>query len=127
MDFTVEVTTRPVIDSDWSVQRNVLDAVPGTVLVEDPEAPVLFIPVEANEPMRAAKFVEGLAILTGLKIESGKIYPTENDPDLDDLFDCDDDDVEVERTEVVRALDDYAAQTPQLAGYVSSDGRLINS
>lgn len=123
MDFTVEVTTRPVIGSDWSLHRSVLDAVPGSVLVEDPGAPVLFIPVEAEEAMGAAKFVEGLAMLTGLKIERGTINPSLDDAELDGLFE--DDEAQAERTEVVQTLEEYAAQKPQFEGRMASGGRMI--
>lgn len=122
MDFTVEVTTRPITESDWNVHRSVLDAVPGTVLIEDPEEPILYIPVEADDPMKAAKFVEGLAKLTGLKLKSGKISPVTPDPELEGLFD--DDDADVQPTDVVRALDSYAAQDADISGRVVAGGRL---
>jgi hypothetical protein len=38
---TVEVTTDPVANRDWSRLRRVLDTVPGTILLEDPAEPTL--------------------------------------------------------------------------------------
>lgn len=86
MNYTVEVTTITVVDGRWENLRSAIDAVPGTMLLEDAEEPVLFIPVDAETPMRAAQFVEGLAKLLEITICFGSIYPT---PPLD--FDLDDD------------------------------------
>ena len=76
INFTVETTTTPVVDGDWSVLRAVLEAVPGTILLEDADEPQLLIPVDAESPMRAATFVDGLATLMGFEVVSGSIYET---------------------------------------------------
>lgn len=79
INFTVEATTTPVIDGDWSVLRAVLEAVPGAILLEDAEEPQLLIPVDAESPMRAATFVDGLSTLMGFEVVSGSIYETPED------------------------------------------------
>lgn len=79
-NYTVEVTTEPVVDGHWEPLRQAIDAVPGTVLLEDPDEPVLMVPVDARTPLKAAQFVDGLAKLLGIRIRAGSVYPT---PDLD--------------------------------------------
>lgn len=123
MNFTVEATMSPVQDGDWDPLYHVLDVVPGTLLLENPEHPVLIIPVDAEEPMKAGLFVDGLAKLLDLTIVSGQIYPAP-----DDEFDFEDeDDAEMAEpnTEVVRALDCYVAEAPDFAGRMTPDGHLV--
>jgi len=71
--YTVEVTLTPVADDAWAVYRNVTDIVPGTILIEDPEFPVLILPVEAADPQQAAIFVQGIASIAGVQIVSGQV------------------------------------------------------
>jgi hypothetical protein len=76
-NFTVDVTTEPIQDGDWTKLRSVLEAVPGSVLIEDPLAPELMIPVDAESAMKAATFVDGLSQLIEFHIVGGEIRPTE--------------------------------------------------
>lgn len=122
MNFTVEATTDPVENNDWGRLYNVLDAVPGSLLLENPEAPVLIIPVEAEEPMKAALFVDGLSKLLEISVTSGKIYPTPTDE-----YEFEEDEAEGSEvvTDVVRALDSYVADAPDFHGHLTEDGRLV--
>lgn len=72
-EYTVEATLPPVTDSDWATYRSVTNIVPGTILIEDAEQPVLILPVEAGSPAQAAVFVEGVASIVGIRIVSGEI------------------------------------------------------
>lgn len=85
--FRVEATLKPVADeAGWAKLRSVLDTVPGTILIEDPEEPVLIFPVEAESAFRAGTFVDGLSKVVGFTIVSGTVGPAlELDVD-DDLF-----------------------------------------
>lgn len=123
MYYTVEVTTEPVQNDDWSALRHVLDVVPGSLLVEDPGEPLLIIPVQADGTMKAALFVDGLSKLLHLTLKSGRIYPTPEDD-----FELDDDEpeeTEAPQTEVVRALDSYVAAAPEFDCRLTEDGRLV--
>ena len=64
--FNVEVTTHAVKRDDWTRHLRAVDAVPGTMLLQDAEQPTLAFPVECDNPMRAARFVEGVLSITGL-------------------------------------------------------------
>ncbi len=84
MYYTVEIVVAPVADDDWPRLRDVLDVVPGTLLIEDPEAPMLISPVEADSPWQAASFIDGIRSVTKMKLVSGCVYPApEPDFDLD--------------------------------------------
>lgn len=107
--YTVEVTTEPVVDDRWEPLRQAIDAVPGTVLLEDPDEPILMVPVDALTPLRAAQFVDGLAKLLDIHIRTGSIYPT---PDLD--ADLDEDSESEDRvTLVVQQLDAWMRQSDE--------------
>lgn len=92
--YRVEATLAAVADeAGWMKLRSVLDTVPGTILVEDPDQPVLIFPVEAESPFRAVTFVDGLSKVVGFTIVSGTVDPAlELDTDLfdDDEVDSDD-------------------------------------
>lgn len=103
--YTVEVTTAPAPGGDFSAYYRAIDAVPGTIVVEDVEAPVLIVPVEAASPLKAARFVDGLAKLVQLEPVSGRIYPT---PEVD--FELDDDDEPVHDTRTMAALSKWVDQ-----------------
>lgn len=75
-NYTVEVTTEPVVDGRWESLRRAIDVVPGTVLLEDPDEPILMVPVAARTPVAAAQFVDGLAKLLGIRTRAWSIYPT---------------------------------------------------
>lgn len=82
--FTVELLLEPVENDDWSLLRSVIDAVPGSSLIEDPQEPQLFIPVDADSPLRAATFVDGLSQLIGFISIKGQIYEPAEDFDAPD-------------------------------------------
>jgi hypothetical protein len=78
--FTVEAITKPVYDeAGWFPLRRVTDLVPGTLLIEDAEVPMLILPVNASSPSRAALFVEGVLKVVGIEFVSGTIRPVEDD------------------------------------------------
>lgn len=85
--FTVDVTTAPVVDDDWSVHYAAIDAVPGAFLVADEEEPHIIFPVDADSPLKAATFVEGLSQVVGFEVLSGTVDLT---PEVD--FDVPEDD-----------------------------------
>lgn len=123
MEYTVEVTTKPVENDDWSRLRNVTDVVPGTLLLEDPDEPMLIIPVEADAPGDAFRFVDGLATLLGLTLEMGRAYPA---PDED----FEDTEIEAgaansEESDVVKTLERFVSETPTLNARMSHDGRRV--
>ena len=83
MTFTVEATTIPVTDDNWTTFYEVLSDIPGSMLIEDPEQPTLVIPTDCDAPDRAFAFVSGLATVTGLTLVEAKAYETpEDDADL---------------------------------------------
>jgi hypothetical protein len=117
-DFTVEATVAAVTDGDWARLRSVIDLVPGTLLIEDPEEPMLVFPVEADSPMKAVLFVDGIAKLVGLEVVSGSVGPT---PDAD--FDMDEDDEPREEgTPAVLAVRDWVESVPRFEGRVTHEG-----
>lgn len=72
--FTVEAITKPVHDdAGWLPLYRITDLVPGTLLLEDAEEPMLVMPVVASSPTRAAAFVEGVLKLVGVEFVSGAI------------------------------------------------------
>ena len=80
MTFTVEAVTKPVHDeSGWFPLRRVTDLVPGTLLIEDPDEPMLVLPVNASSPSRAALFVEGVLQVVGVEFVSGTIRRVADD------------------------------------------------
>lgn len=100
--YTVEVRTAPV--ADWALHYQAIDAVPGTILLEDPEDPTLMIPVDAESPLKAAQFVQGLATLIGLTIRGATIYPT---PDEDFETEDDEEPTPPTTTPTVQRLDEW--------------------
>jgi len=82
--FSVEVTLeRAKTEDDWAALRRMTDTVPGTLLLEDPEEPVLIFPVESNHPQDAAVFVQGVASIAGLNIISGVLSELPDDHESD--------------------------------------------
>jgi hypothetical protein len=110
--FTVEVTLTPVTNNDWALHMRAIDAVPGTLLIQDAEAPVLSFPVQEQEPLKAARFVEGVLNIVGLEAVSGEITDLpEPDYDLGDEEGAEPDDVSPP-SDVVKNVRDWMAQTP---------------
>lgn len=121
--FTVEVTLESVENDDWSQHLRAIDAVPGTLLIQDAGAPVLSFPVEASEPLKAARFVEGVLSIVGLGAVSGEITDM---PDRD--FEMDEDDTPSEQagtSPVVQAVRDWMDGSP--APKQSEDRELLRS
>lgn len=120
--FTVEIVAAPAADEAAMDQlRRYLDLVPGTVLIEDPEQPRIYFPVECEGPLAAARFVDGLAKITELTIESGNIYET---PEADfESFDDDGDEAEV--TPVVEAVREWMAKVPEPESRLNEAGDLV--
>ncbi|OFJ52565.1 hypothetical protein [Mycolicibacterium grossiae] len=80
--FTVEAITKPVYDeSGWLPLRRITDLVPGTILLEDGDEPMLVIPVVASSPTRAALFVEGILKLVEVEFVSGAIRLADDEED----------------------------------------------
>ncbi|WP_326566056.1 hypothetical protein [Mycobacterium sp. 3-98] len=78
--FTIEAITKPVHDeTGWLPLRRVTDLVPGTLLIEDADEPMLILPVTASSPGRAALFVEGVLKVVGVEFVSGAIHHVEDD------------------------------------------------
>lgn len=75
--FTVEAVMKPVVDGDWTNLREATDQLPGTILIEDPDEPMLIIPVDADSQRSAALFVQGAMTVLGLEIVWGRAYRTE--------------------------------------------------
>lgn len=119
MMFTVEITTTAPKDG-WAIHRRVLDTVPGTLLIEDVEEPMLILPVEADDPMSAARFVDGVCKLMDLTPMSGSIYEA---PAAD--FDAPEDDESAPETPVISAVRGWMEQTPQIHGHVTEDGHVL--
>lgn len=79
-DFTVEAVTEPVTDpSQWKRLREVLETVPGTVLIEDAEMPGLVFRVEAINAFHATRFVEGITSLMDVTVVSGSVRLAEDE------------------------------------------------
>jgi hypothetical protein len=113
MTYTVEAATLPVVDEGgWEILRRVLDTVPGTILVEDPQRPTLVFAVDESSPARAMAFVEGVSKLMGFSLTGGVVGPVPDDDYPADLFGADDGDVPEPSDEVVRAHR-YAEAVPE--------------
>lgn len=78
--FTVEATTGPVRDEDgWFPLRRITDLIPGTILIEDADEPVLILPVSASSTGRAALFVDGVLKMLGIELIGASIEQAEDD------------------------------------------------
>lgn len=80
-DFTVEVTTAPPVNGDWSELRDLMDQVPGTLLIEDLEEPVVQFPISGYTDLLALSEVRSLVVSMGIEYTSLRIYPAENPED----------------------------------------------
>jgi hypothetical protein len=80
--YNVKAITAPVKDGDFDKLRDAIDVIPGTILVEDPDEPMLIFPVDADNPRSAHKLVDGLLKLAGVEPLKGHI--TKNDDGDDD-------------------------------------------
>ena len=112
MTFTVEATTIPVTDGNWAVFYELLNDIPGSMLIEDPEQPTVIIPTDCELPDRAFAFVSGLATVTGLTLVEARAYETpEDDADLPE-----DDVVEIHTSDSINRVRDWIASIPQSEG-----------
>jgi len=116
-EFTVEATMRAVTDGDWSRLRSVIDLVPGTLLIEDAEEPMLVFPVQAESQGKAFLFVDGILKIVGLEPVSGSISET---PEVD--FDVDEDGDENNGTDAVRAVNQWIQSVPSFDARVTHEG-----
>lgn len=106
--FTVEVTLEPVVNDDWDKHMRAIDAVPGALLLQDAEQPSIAFPVEASDPLKAARFVEGVLSIVELAAVSGEISDLpECDFDMEDTNES-----PVSQTPVTRAVSDWFEKTP---------------
>lgn len=110
MEYTVEVTTSPVTNDNWTTHLRAIDSVPGAFLIQDASEPMISFPVTANDAMEAAHFVGGVASLIDLDIIKGSIYPAPTDEIT--LFDDDDD--EAPQTDVVTEVNEWMRETPNI-------------
>jgi hypothetical protein len=77
-NFTVETVMAPIRKADWGQLRRVTDLLPGTILLEDPEEPMLVIPMDVPTQQAAAIFAQGVMTVLGLEIKWGRVYRTES-------------------------------------------------
>lgn len=66
IDYTVEMTTVPVLDDDWSRFYELLDMFPGTILLEDPIEPSLIFSVRGDQDEHVYSFVRLVATIAGI-------------------------------------------------------------
>lgn len=119
-DFTVEATVQAVDDGDWSQLHRILELVPGTILIEAVEEPLLIFPVQADSPMKAMLFVDGIAKLVGISIVSGAVNPA---PEVDYETDEDFEDLSPEAaTPAEQAVNDWIQSVPPFDGRVTHEG-----
>lgn len=64
-------------ESDWDELRELIEIIPGTILVEDPDAPLLIFPVDAPDDYAAFSLVDGVLRLRGVQPERGRICEIE--------------------------------------------------
>lgn len=84
--YNVEAVMAPIADDKWDDLRELIDVFPGTILIEDPEEPMLIIPVDAASDTAAFNLVDGLLRLRNSVPVRGRICLIENGDDDDD--DC---------------------------------------
>lgn len=119
--FTVEAVTAPVADeAGWDTLRSLLDTVPGTVLIEDADEPMLIFCVDAASPLRAIQFVEGIRKIADIEIIRGEVYEA---PEID--FERPDA-VPEAPSKVVAAVQSWVDSTPDLRGRLK-DGELLDA
>ncbi|BAN32010.1 hypothetical protein MAHJHV53_44100 [Mycobacterium avium subsp. hominissuis] len=83
--YNVEAILRPIADDNrWDEIRDLIDIIPGTILIEDPDGPLLIFPVDAPDDYAAFCLVNGVLQLRGVKPLKGRICLIENVDDEDD-------------------------------------------
>lgn len=85
--YNVEAITGPVTDGDFDKLRDAIDVIPGTILVEDPNEPMLICPVDADNPRNAHRLVDGFLKLADVAPIKGRI--TQSDDADDECTVCD--------------------------------------
>ena len=84
----MEAILSPIADDEgWEEARDLIDVIPGTILVEDPDEPLLIFPVDARDDYAAFSLVDGFLRLRGVEPLKGRICLIENG-DADDEDDC---------------------------------------
>lgn len=87
--YNVEALLPPIAsDNDWDEIRDLIDVIPGTLLVEDPEAPMFIFPVDARDDYAAFSLVDGFLRLRGVEPVRGRICLVEDDEVNEDHDDC---------------------------------------
>lgn len=84
--YNVEAITAPVTDGDFDKLRDAIDVIPGTILVEDPEKPLLIFPVDTENPGSAYRIVDRFLKIVGVEPLKGRI--TESDAADDECAVC---------------------------------------
>ncbi len=86
--YNVEAFMAPVsTDEEWDGLRDLIDVIPGTILIEDPDEPLIIFPVDARDEYAAFSLVDGFLRLRGAEPERGRIcLVDDHDDDHDD--DC---------------------------------------
>ena len=80
--YNVEAILRPIADDEsWDEVRDLIDVIPGTLLVEDPDGPLLIFPVDARDDYAAFSLVDGFLRLRGVEPLKGRICLIENAKD----------------------------------------------
>lgn len=72
--YNVEAIMAPVVNDEWDQLRDLIDVIPGTILVEDPDAPLLVFPVDdVEDGDKAFDLVNGYLTLRGVQPLKGRI------------------------------------------------------
>lgn len=82
--YNVEAVMPPIADDNWDDLRELIDVVPGTLLIEDPDEPLLVFPVDADDEAGAFGLIDGFLRLRGSLPVRGRICLIENGDDDDD-------------------------------------------
>lgn len=80
-DFTVEITAAPVLNDNWDAIHDLMDQVPGTILITDPEEPVLQFPVRGFTDLLALSEMRSLVVSMGVEYTALRVYRAEDPED----------------------------------------------
>lgn len=86
--YNVEAVMAPIADDNWDELRELIDVIPGTLLVEDPDAPLIIFPVDARDDYAAFSLVDGFLRLRGVLPERGRVCLIDEDDQDDAHDDC---------------------------------------
>jgi hypothetical protein len=72
--YNVEAIMAPIADEhSWDDLRDLIDVIPGTILIEDPDGPLFIFPVDADSWRAAFKLVDGLLKVRGVRPLLGRV------------------------------------------------------